>query len=641
MSILHPRSGSSLLIVLLSIALISSMVGVIFNVTTVHARATHRSVQRASAIALGDAVLEHLYDQWRQAMISVRDESDRSQGLSNKGLAEFLSAPNSAELPMPLGLRLVNWSVTAADPLLNPLTSPADRPQPESGTNSKLRLRLYYLASVTVRFQAPEGSDTVTVQRAFVRAGTNLFDNFFFGTQSETEFHPGPPMYVNGTVYTRGNLYTGSDALHFLKDVTFTGQHFVNFRPEDSRFLPPSANPNAAKPAIFKNGLADNWDSNNPPRRGDEQKLLDTTLQSLDPNFLDDSISNDADSNGNPNDDGFHEIIEEARPGPDPLQLDSATSERLANNADYRIYVGSDNAVSLYKGQSTTPLAEGAEYTALLGAITTNQALRDVRAGDNVRVVNLDIEKIRQAADLTRVLTDSVGSGDGLLLYVADNSAGKSVSTQVMDAKSGNATKVTSNSARGVRLVNGGRLPARGLTVVSPNSVYIQGDYNSGKSGSTQPPSNTTAKYLPPYDTPSPVVEGYQRAPSAVVGDAVNILSNNWNDAKSLQSKGNRIASSTTINTAIVAGNVPTTKASYSGGIENFVRFHEDWNGKYYTIYGALAQLYASRQATRPWSNADYTPPNRRWYFDPLLKDSNPPGFRVARIYARGHWSLR
>lgn len=633
--------ASSLLVVLMSIALISSMVGVIFNVTSVHARAAHRGVQRASAIAVGDAVLEHLYDQWRQAMITVRDESDRGLGLPNKSLAEFLSAPTSAELPMPVGIRLVSWSVTAADPLLTPLLGSKDRPQPEAGTNSKLRVRLYYLASATVRFQAPEGSDTVTVQRAFVRAGTNLFDNFFFGTQSETEFHPGPPMYVNGTVYTRGNLYTGTDAIHFLKDVTFTGQHFVNFRPEESRYLPPNANPNAAKAAIFHNGLGDNWDINNPPRRGDEQKLLDTPLQGLDPNFLDDTTGNDADSNGNPNDDGFHEIIEEARPGPDPLQLDSATSERLVNNADYRIYVGADNAVSLYKGQSPTPLAEGAEYAALLAAITTNQALRDVRAGDNVRTVNLDIEKIRQAADLTRVLSDSVGGGDGLLLYVADNSAGKSVPTEVRDAKGAAATKVTSNGARGVRLVNGGRLPSRGLTVVSPNPVYIQGDYNSGRTTSNQPASNTASKYLPPTDTPSPVVEGYQRVPSAVVGDAVNILSNNWNDAKSLQSKANRVASNTTINTAIVAGNVPTTKASYSGGIENFVRFHEDWSGKYYTIYGALAQLYASRQATRPWNNADYTPPNRRWYYDPLLKDSNPPGFRVARVYARGHWSLR
>jgi len=58
-----------------------------------------------------------------------------------------------------------------------------------------------------------------------------------------------------------------------------------------------------------------------------------------------------------------------------------------------------------------------------------------------------------------------------------------------------------------------------------------------------------------------------------------------------------RVASSTTVNTAIVAGNVPTTSSSYSGGIENFTRFHEDWGSAYFTIYGALALLFDSEQA--------------------------------------------
>ena len=117
------------------------------------------------------------------------------------------------------------------------------------------------------------------------------------------------------------------------------------------------------------------------------------------------------------------------------------------------------------------------------------------------------------------------------------------------------------------------------------------------------------------------------------------MLSNSWNDAHSLLDKSERIASSTTVNTVIVAGNVPTTTSSYSGGIENFTRFHEDWSDAYFTIYGALALLFDSEQATRPWSAADYTPPQRRWYYDSLLQDNNPPGFRVARVYARGRWT--
>jgi len=475
----------------------------------------------------------------------------------------------------------------------------------------------------------------VTVQRVFVRAGRNIFDNFFFGTQPETEFSPGAPMYVDGSVYAAGNLYTAHDYLVFLKDVSFLGTHFLDYRTNDPRY--------GTDPTIDNNGLADNWDPNNPPRVGQDQKLLDTPRSSLDPNFLDDPIANDTDSNGNQNDNGYHEIIEEAASGSDPLQIDPGTNERLPSNADYRIYVDAANNVVIYKGSSAAPLANtSAEYIAIKGALTTNRALKDVRDGDNVRTTVLDVSKVKAAYDANQI-TDNVNS-DGLLLYFKDSSYGASVTSQVVDSVTGATTAVTSSRSRALKLINGGILPSKvssGFTVASANPIYIQGDYNSGKTATQQPPSNTATSYTPPTDTPSPVVSGYNRVPAAVVADAVNILSNGWNDANSLLTRASRAATSTTINAAIVAGNVPTTTSSYSGGIENFVRFHESWTGDYLTIYGALAQLYTSQQATRPWINADYNPPNRRWYYDTLLQDNNPPGFHVARVYGRGQWTVR
>jgi hypothetical protein len=282
----------------------------------------------------------------------------------------------------------------------------------------------------------------------------------------------------------------------------------------------------------------------------------------------------------------------------------------------------------------------GTEYIALSGALTANTALRDVREGDNVRVLTMDVAKVKTASDTSKI-SDNVGGGDGLLVYVTDTSVGTSVPTVVRNSSTGATTAVTSSSKRGVKLINGGSLPSVGLTVASPNIIYVQGDYNSGKTSAAQPPSNTTSTYTPPNDAPSPVVSGYERAPAAVAGDAVNILSNAWNDANSLLSQSSRVASNTTVNAAIIAGNVPSTSSSYSGGIENFARFHENWSGKYYTIYGALALLYNSQQARGTWGSADYTPPNRRWYYDIKLQDSNPPGFRVARVYERGRWTTR
>jgi len=631
------QAGAGLLAVLFTMVLTSFLVATIFTITNTHVNMARRTVDRAVAVSYGDGVIESLYDQWRQAMINVTNSTDRNGGLTNSALAATLKAPTNTDLPPPAGVSLVSWSVTASTPLFAPTTDAAGRPTPENGTRSRMRVRLYYLATATVQFRGPTGANTASVQRVFVRGGRNLFDNFFFGTQPNIEYHPGPEMYVSGTVYVGGNLFTAHNSLKFMKDVTFTGSQTLNFRPEDSRY-------GVEKPDINSNGLDDNWDKNDPPHRGDTQKLFDTPIASLDPNFLDDSISNDKDSDGNPNNDGYHEIIEEQVPvtdptKPDPLQLDSTTSERLASNADYRIYVDSKDNLSIFKGASTTALpSTDSEYKAIAAAVTVDTALRDVRDGDNVRLVTLDVGKLTSAHN-AKSLKDTVGSNDGYLFYVADTSVGTSVSTKVVDSTTGKGVPVTSSRSRGVKLVNGGTLPDVGLTIVSPNPVYIQGDYNTGSTPGNQPASNTATSYTPPTDTPSPVKSGYNRVASAVAGDAINVLSNAWNDANSLLDQSSRTASSTTINTVMVAGNVPTTTSSYSGGVENFTRFHEDWSSSYFTIYGALALLFDSEQATRPWNAADYTPPQRRWYYDSLLQDNNPPGFRVARVYSRGLWT--
>jgi Tfp pilus assembly protein PilX len=626
--------GASLILVMFTVMVCAFLLSVVFALTTNNARLTRRTVDRSVAIAFGDAVLESLFDQWRNAMITAPNAPDRAGGLTT-GSVGSLAAPNPSQLPRPAGITLLSSNIWAADPMMTKLVGSSDRPLPENGTNSTARVRLYYIAEAVVKYPGVPPYDQVTVQRVFVRAGRNIFDNFFFGIAPETEFHPGAPMYVDGTVYAGGNLYTAHDYLVFLNDVSFLGQHQLDYRSNDPR--------HGTDPTIDNNGLADNWDANNPPRVGVDQKLLDTPRTSLDPNFLDDPIANDADSNGNQNDNGYHEIIEEAAVGPDPLQVDPTTNERFSANADYRIYVDAGNNVTIYKGLANVPLSTSSpDYVAIKGALTTDRAIKDIRDGDNVRVTVVDVAKIKTAYD-TNKISDNVNS-DGLLLYIKDGSYGTPVPTQVVDSTTSASTAVTSSRSRGVKLINGAVVPSKGstgFTVASPNTVYIQGDFNSGKTSTQQPPSNTATSYTPPNDAPLPVVSGYNRAPAAVLGDAVNILSNGWNDAKSLLGVSSRTASNTTVNCALVAGNVPTTSSSYSGGVENFVRFHENWSGRYLTIYGALAQLFASQQATRPWVNADYSPPNRRWYYDTLLQDTNPPGFHVARVYGRGQWSLK
>ena len=85
-----------------------------------------------------------------------------------------------------------------------------------------------------------------------------------------------------------------------------------------------------------------------------------------------------------------------------------------------------------------------------------------------------------------------------------------------------------------MRLKNGAIMPSGGITVASENPVYIQGDYNTGRvtNGSgvvtTETPANTANN-----GTGNNIVAGYTEQPCAVLGDAINILSNNWSDSKS------------------------------------------------------------------------------------------------------------
>jgi hypothetical protein len=186
---------------------------------------------------------------------------------------------------------------------------------------------------------------------------------------------------------------------------------------------------------------------------------------------------------------------------------------------------------------------------------------------------------------------------------------------------------------RGIRIKNGSKIPATGLTIASNNPVYIQGDFNTGGN----PPSNSGN----PADAVTPQVSGYMRASCSILADAINILSNAWNDANAGTAPQ---ASNTTINAAIVSGIVPTAPVggdgSYSGGAENFPRFLENWTGNSLTYYGSMVELYKSQQSTGEWTCCSvYSPPIRQWYFDNNFKTKPPPGTIMLYSYVKGKWS--
>ena len=150
------------------------------------------------------------------------------------------------------------------------------------------------------------------------------------------------------------------------------------------------------------------------------------------------------------------------------------------------------------------------------------------------------------------------------------------------------------NLHRGVLLVNCSSLPGP-VSFCSDNAIYIRGDYNT-----------------------------VNWQPSAVMADAVNLLSNHF-----IPPVGHPYsASSTTYYVAILAGDTPNA-AAYNGGLENFPRFLEYWGGATCTIYGSFINLFLSENAVGQWGKPDvYSPPVRDWHFDVRFLDFNqlPPG---------------
>ena len=173
----------------------------------------------------------------------------------------------------------------------------------------------------------------------------------------------------------------------------------------------------------------------------------------------------------------------------------------------------------------------------------------------------------------------------------------------------------------GVRLVNGSELPSQGLTVVSENPVYIQGDYNT-----------------------------MNKVPAAVLGDAITVLSNNW-EPKNYDSKGDiatssRQAAETTVNAALAMGpHAEAAPGAGNGEFNNLIRFLEDWNNVDFNYNGSVVALWHSQQAAAPWrccgDSGDnyYRPPNRNWAYDTLFDTNPPPGTPMGIIQTRGQWS--
>jgi hypothetical protein len=272
--------------------------------------------------------------------------------------------------------------------------------------------------------------------------------------------------------------------------------------------------------------------------------------------------------------------------------------------------------------------------------VNTNIALRDGRQSLPYRAVQIDVANLGYWVATNQICTNEWSSGNPFngVLYVADwrtNVTGDAV--------------FWNNGMNAVRLTNGATIytnvtiagttyPAMtlGLTVATPNPLYVCSDYNCPVTAqlSTANVANT--------------------APASFACDALTVLSTNWNDTQSFTSltpcNGRHNAANTTVNAAIITGNVPSTGQSattFSGGVHNLTRFLQSWSGVTLTLNSSIICLYASAQATNqfvmPTGNTSvdyYEPPTRQYYFNTnyLSSVGLPPGTPQVDRMIRATW---
>jgi hypothetical protein len=623
------KSGSSLVVVILTIATLAVIVGVTLDYSTNVNRLVQRTTALQTAVAAGDATIEQMFANWRAIC-----RASPSTPLAANSFAA-IPLPTSAQLNLPgsanfaksglnpdlsdeydANFTVSNVKIVAVDGTLQPMGGAAIAPSPavgmsQTGSVNTTSASYNYVASADVTMPTLKGNVVAKVRRVFSKQQISPW-NFAIFYVDPLEIHPGAPMVVTGWVNTNSNLYTAHGGnLTFADKVTYASDWFVSFMPGDQQH-------NGETPST------PGYPSNLPPAR-------DIALQP----FGMDSTAIFSTSDSNPNNDSYRELVEPPVAG----SSDPFAGQRYWDQAGIIIQVqdnpnpnanGFDGVkghdlVNLYtvsnqQTGATQALTSGSLYNMFTapGAITTNQTIQDNREAATMRLATLDVSK----------LVTSVSSGNpnytsasfaNPIIYIYDSSN-------------------SSSNRRAIRIKGGSKIPTSGLTIVSNNSIYIQGDFNTGGS----PPSDSTSQ----NDPTTPQVSGYSRASCSVIGDAINLLSNAWNDANSSSGTSSRVATNTTFNTAILSGIVPTAATggdgSYSGGAENFPRFLEDWSHAIITYYGSMVELYQSQQSIGEWGKANvYVPPTRHWYFDINFKLRPPPGTLMVYAYEKGQWSMQ
>ncbi len=419
------------------------------------------------------------------------------------------------------------------------------------------------------------------VRQDFQLAAIPVFQFAIFYSM-DLEINPGAPMIVTGKVHGNARLYSAPPAtLEYADDVTATGQIYTNRMPDD-----PTVN-TIVTPTY------------------DHKPVANVSSLTL-------PIS----TNNNP--DAVHGILEIPPLGEDALS--EMGKQRYYNNCDLIVTTTSSN-VLVQAGNwdsfaNLTPDTKvGTNYVDFSFVNTTN-SFYDAREAKWTQTTEIDVGK------LGKWMTNTAANSGLTLNNLAQTTLGRGLSSVYVRDLRPAGTKLPA-----VRVSNGQFLPPNGLTVATEMPLYVKGHFNAPDTtgGST----NTAAT-----------------KPASLLGDAITVLSSSFSDTYGNNSLGSRPATDTTVNAAFLARIVPTTnyfsQKKYSGGVENFPRFLENWSGDSFTYNGSMVVMFPCERTTGFWvaPGTYYNAPSRKWAFDLNFMQYTklPPATPLVRKLVRGQW---
>ncbi len=621
------QRGSVLITTLTFLTIIIVAVAGVFQLAMASYKLSQRNELRARARSVAESELEYLYYNFESLIVGGSSATNVPSLFS--GIADSGSTPTSSRTPFSVlhQQQIDGWVVRRSIEFEQTITGTIPGTT-KTGTISYLTAKVEVDPGAGNSFA---NSVAVRVGRRFNNSTTSIFQySIFF--QGDLELAPSGITTITGDIAANGSIYMGASSggtLTINNQVrTLAGYYFNTDSTGASTYRKPGTW-NAATGTIVTTDTT----TLNAPLFGTSQASQVETMSS--PENLLGGL--DADAIATARNDLFgatdtpanlsiaENNVYRSLIAPPPASAAAAeypVGTDLANTSDdaslnaLRAYtragmivtINADGTITYTESRSgVATTATAASYAGVVNTTT----MYDQREGKTIAVTEIDVGVLKTKLTAAFPLDVNGQTTFNGLLYV-------------------NLKNSTTSAPAAVRLTNAATTPnvetGSGFSVATNGGLYVKGNYN------------TT-----PYTDPNTHVNSNN--PAMLMGDAVTVLSSAWNDANSAGAIGTRKATSgtTTINSGILTGNVPSTSAVASGGAQNLVRFLEDWtdtsgNKGTVTFNGSLGRLFSSKYFNSAYQQPGtiYTVPNRNFTFNTALKTKRPPGSPTITAFSRG-----